>query len=651
MRSRPIIRGLVVLAMALTGAVAVEAPAVALAPPDISLTNIRTHLQQFQTIANNNGGNRRSNTAGYTASVNYVFNALQAAGYSVVKQNCTSGCTSGAGPNVVADWPGGDTNQVLMLGAHLDGVSAGPGINDNASGSSMLLELALTLASQNPTMLKHVRFAWWTDEEQGLNGSEFYVNSLSSTERAKITGYLNFDMIASTNGGYFINRISSSLGQTIKAYYDANFPGLAPEENVEGAGRSDDASFNAAGIQTSGIAAGASANKTSAQVTKWGGTTGDYDPCYHASCDTFPSNISDTVLNRAADAAAYAVWTLAVGTPTGNDFSMSASPASGSTSAGGSVTSTIGTTVTSGSAQSVTLSASGLPSGATASFSPATVTSGSSSTMTIATSASTPAGTYTVTVTGTGSSATRTTTFSLTVAGPPGCSATNPTDVTIVDQGTVESTIAITGCTGNAGSASTVEVHIVHTYVGDLVVSLIAPDGSAYTLRNRTGGSADNIDQTFTVNLSSEVANGTWRLRVQDAGPADVGYINSWTLNLGGSTPPPCSGTNGTDVTISDNATVNSPITIAGCSGNASSTSTVAVQIVHTYIGDLVVSLIAPDGSAYVLHNRSGGSADNINQTYTVNLSTEVKNGTWTLRVQDAAANDVGYINSWTLTL
>ncbi len=651
MRSRPIIRGLVVLAMALTGAVAVEAPAAALAPPDISLTNIRTHLQQFQTIASSNGGNRRSNTAGYTASVNYVFNALQAAGYSVVKQNCTSGCTSGAGPNVVADWPGGNANQVLMLGAHLDGVAAGPCINDNDSGSSMLLELALTLAAQNPTMLKHVRFAWWTDEEQGLNGSEFYVNSLPSTERAKITGYLNFDMIASTNGGYFINRITSSLGQTIKAYYDANFPGLAPEENVEGAGRSDDASFNSAGIQTSGIAAGASANKTSAQVTKWGGTTGDYDPCYHASCDTFPSNISDTVLNRAADAAAYTLWTLAVGTPTGNDFSMSASPASGSTSAGGSVTSTIGTTVTSGSAQSVALSASGLPSGATASFSPSTVTSGSSSTMTIATSASTPAGTYAVTVTGTGSSATRTTTFSLTVAGPPGCSATNPTDVTIVDQGTVESTIAITGCSGNAGAASTVEVHIVHTYVGDLVVSLIAPDGSAYTLRNRTGGSADNIDQTFTVNLSSEVANGTWRLRVQDAGPSDVGYINSWTLNLGGSTPPPCSGTNGTDVTIADNATVNSPITIAGCSGNGSSTSTVAVQIVHTYIGDLVVSLIAPDGSAYVLHNRTGGSADNINQTYTVNLSTEVKNGTWNLRVQDAATGDVGYINSWTLTL
>jgi subtilisin-like proprotein convertase family protein len=75
-------------------------------------------------------------------------------------------------------------------------------------------------------------------------------------------------------------------------------------------------------------------------------------------------------------------------------------------------------------------------------------------------------------------------------------------------------------------------VHIVHTYSGDLVVSLVAPDGSVYTLRNRTGGSADNIDQTFTVNLSSEVRNGTWNLRVQDAAAQDTGLINTWTLTL-----------------------------------------------------------------------------------------------------------------------
>jgi subtilisin-like proprotein convertase family protein len=104
--------------------------------------------------------------------------------------------------------------------------------------------------------------------------------------------------------------------------------------------------------------------------------------------------------------------------------------------------------------------------------------------------------------------------------------------VTISSNTTVYSDIAISGCSGNASSTSTVEVHIVHTYRGDLVVSLIAPDGTARTLLNRSGGSADNVDQTFTVDLSSEARNGTWRLRVQDAAAGDVGYIDSWTLNL-----------------------------------------------------------------------------------------------------------------------
>ncbi|HCT75134.1 MAG TPA: hypothetical protein DGT23_00770 [Micromonosporaceae bacterium] len=502
----------------------------AAAIPDISLTNVKAHLAQFQTIANNNGGNRRSNTTGYTASVNYVYNKLVAAGYNVVKQACTSGCTSGSGPNIIADWPGGDPNQVIMLGAHLDSVSAGPGINDNASGSGTILEIALTFAAQNPTLTKHVRFGWWTDEEQGLNGSEFYVAQLPSAERTKIKGYFNFDMVASTNAGYFINRITSSLGQTLKAYYDSI--GVQTEENTEGAGRSDDTSFNAGGMQTSGVAAGASRVKTAAQVTKWGGTQSAFDPCYHRACDTNPSNISDTVLNRSGDAAAYALWTLAVGTPAGNDFSMGASPASGSVNPGSSISTTVNTTITNGNAQTVNLSASGLPSGATASFNPSSINSGQSSTLTISTGASTASGTYSVTITGTGTSATRTTTFSLTVNSAPGCSGTNPTDVTIPDLATVESSITISGCNRNASATSTVAVNIVHTYKGDLIVHAVAPDGSTYLLHNRTGGSADNIIQTYTVNLSSEAANGTWKLRVRDAASIDTGYINTWTLTL-----------------------------------------------------------------------------------------------------------------------
>jgi aminopeptidase S len=90
----------------------------------------------------------------------------------------------------------------------------------------------------------------------------------------------------------------------------------------------------------------------------------------------------------------------------------------------------------------------------------------------------------------------------------------------------------IAGCTGNASATSTVEAHIVHTWVGDLTVSLVAPDGTVYPLRSPSGGSADNIDANFTANLSSEVRNGTWNLRVQDGATADAGFINTWTLNL-----------------------------------------------------------------------------------------------------------------------
>ncbi|PYC73502.1 peptidase S8/S53 subtilisin kexin sedolisin [Micromonospora arborensis] len=224
------------------------------------------------------------------------------------------------------------------------------------------------------------------------------------------------------------------------------------------------------------------------------------------------------------------------GTPPANDFSVSVSPTSGSTAPGGSVTATVGTATTAGSAQSVSLSASGLPAGATASFSPSTVTSGGSSTLTIATSASTPAGSYPITITGSGAAGTRTATYTLTVTGSGGggCSGSNGTDVSIPDAGAaVTSSITIAGCNRNASSSSTIAVNIVHTYRGDLVIDLLAPDGSAYRLKNSSSlDSADNVNTTYTANLSSEAANGTWRLQVRDVYGADTGYINTWTLTV-----------------------------------------------------------------------------------------------------------------------
>ena len=107
---------------------------------------------------------------------------------------------------------------------------------------------------------------------------------------------------------------------------------------------------------------------------------------------------------------------------------------------------------------------------------------------------------------------------------------------------------------------------------------------------------------------------------------------------------------NGTDVAIGDNTTVNSPITVSGRTGNAPSNASVTVAIVHTYQGDLKVDLVAPDGSLYNIHNRTGAGTDNLNKTVTFNLSTEVLNGTWRLQVNDNAAGDIGRIDSWSIT-
>ena len=125
-------------------------------------------------------------------------------------------------------------------------------------------------------------------------------------------------------------------------------------------------------------------------------------------------------------------------------------------------------------------------------------------------------------------------------------------------------------------------------------------------------------------------------------------------VGAGSGTPASCVATNGTDVSIPDaGAAVNSSVTISGCGhAAASASSTVYVNIVHTYRGDLVVKLIAPDGSSYTLKSSSGSdSADNVNTTYTVNVSSEATNGTWSLNVQDVYSADTGYINTWTLTV
>ncbi|MEV0375906.1 M28 family peptidase [Streptomyces sp. NPDC050636] len=492
--------------------------------PDIDVAKVQAHLTELNAIATRNGGTRKSSGQGYRESVAYAKNKLQAAGYTVTEQPCTSGCSTGAGPNLIAEWPQGDTGTVYMFGSHLDSVGAGPGINDNGSGSAALLETALTLAEQNPAMAARVRFGWWTDEEQGLNGSDFYVSSLSATERSKIKAYYNFDMIASTNGGYFINHVNSAAAQPMKAYWDSL--NLQPEENTEGAGRSDDYSFEQEGIATSGYAMGAGARKTSAQAAKWGGTANRaYDSCYHQSCDT-TSNINSTGLNRSVDGIAYTLWKLAVANSTpANDFSLAVAPTTGSVDPGGTATSTVSTATTKGSAQTVKLSASGTPAGVTVSFSPASVTSGGSSTMTVATAPSTTPGAYPLTLTGTGSVA-HSTTFTLTVKGTGSCTGQQ----LLTNGGFENGTAPWTGDTGTIGAHSGRSAH----------------SGSRFAWLGGYGSSAtDSLSQSVTLPSGCAKATLTYWLHI-DTDETDRVAYDTFRVKVGNTTLTTLSNTDAT---------------------------------------------------------------------------------------------------------
>ena len=326
---------------------------------------------------------------------------------------------------------------------------------------------------------------------------------------------------------------------------------------------------------------------------------------------------------------------------------------------------------------------------------------------------------------------------------------------------------------GTATSVS-VAVDVTHTYIGDLKIDLVAPDGTTKTVHSRSGGGTDDIDQTYTPDFEGESIAGTWTLRINDNyAAADNGVLNSWTLTINhgsGTTTNPVTSISGSGdtyyVTVSstqdgtynldlvssghgiadessnplanttptgadETYTVSTTITdttaptvssieryspssattdsqtlvykvtfsedVAGVgtadfalspgstggtstssgqftqtsspslaitqantisdtitvsdSGTATSVS-VAVDVTHTYIGDLKIDLVAPDGTTKTVHSRSGGGTDDIDQTYTPDFEGESIAGTWTLRINDNyAAADNGVLNSWTLTI
>ncbi|MEO8354592.1 MAG: M28 family metallopeptidase [Chloroflexota bacterium] len=225
--------------------------------------------------------------------------------------------------NVLAESKDGDPDNVVMVGAHLDSVNAGPGIQDNGTGSAAILEVAQQMAKVKPR--NKVRFALWGAEESGLVGSTYYVNNLSASDRSKIALYLNFDMIGSPNHVFFIYdgddsdvvgagpgpAGSAAIEKTFEAFY--NMRGL-PFKGTDFSGRSDYGPFIAVGIPSGGLFTGAEGIKTAAEVALWGGTAGQqYDPCYHLACDTY-ANINLFAFDVNSDAVAFSTLQYAMST-------------------------------------------------------------------------------------------------------------------------------------------------------------------------------------------------------------------------------------------------------------------------------------------------------------------------------------------------
>jgi Zn-dependent M28 family amino/carboxypeptidase len=235
--------------------------------------------------------------------------------------------------NVIAETPTGDPNRVIVIGAHLDSVPRGPGINDNGSGSATILEVAEVFAQQGRVPRSKLRFMWYAAEEFGLIGSTYYVNNLSQVERDKIELMLNFDMIGSPNfmrGIYDGDNSAFPPGPNVQV----GPPGSGEIERVftdyftsQGlhsqptpfSGRSDYGPFiTIAGIPAGGLFTGAEGTKTAQEAAIYGGIAGaQYDPCYHLACDTFAGTGSGagstapglalTALDQMSDAVAHAV--------------------------------------------------------------------------------------------------------------------------------------------------------------------------------------------------------------------------------------------------------------------------------------------------------------------------------------------------------
>ncbi|MFF0745479.1 M20/M25/M40 family metallo-hydrolase [Streptomyces sp. NPDC004111] len=284
-------------------------------------------LDALQKAADDNGGNRASGRPGFDASLKLVRERLEKAGLTTRVEEFTVPGSGRRTANLLAELPGTAPDKVLMAGAHLDSVDAGPGINDNGSGVAVLVAAAEAMSRADSRPARTVRFAFWGAEEQGLAGSLAHVSKLAPAEASRLVGYVNFDMTATKGGHYgILDARKESLGrlpeQVRPVFDELRFPagsdriqkvlesayraqGATPEPDLTTAASTDSYPFQ---LKLPGVPVGGIVMLNEQPVTKDGVLL--FAPCYHQACDG-RDNIDEGVLEKNLRAAHRALTELA----------------------------------------------------------------------------------------------------------------------------------------------------------------------------------------------------------------------------------------------------------------------------------------------------------------------------------------------------
>ncbi|MFC3552053.1 M20/M25/M40 family metallo-hydrolase [Lysobacter cavernae] len=566
------------------------------------------------------------------SSAEWIRDSWQAlaAGRSDASTELFTACSNcSTQPSVILTVQGTElADEIVVLGAHLDSINSNgggsttqlaPGADDDASGIATLTEVIRVAMASGWRPRRTVKFMGYAAEEVGLRGSNAIAQSFRSGNR-NVVGVLQLDMTNYKSGAVEdMQLVSDYSNADLKTFLTQLFDtylaplGLSRGTYTCGYGCSDHASWTSAGYP-------------SAMMFE-AGDSGGYFPHIHTANDTL-ANMGESAEHSVKFAKLGLAFLGELAKTTGGTPGNTAPVANFSVTRNG-----LTANFTDASTDS-----DGTIASRSWNFGDGTA----ASTATHPSHTYAAAGTYTVVLTVTDNGgASHTASQAVTVTAAPG-------------DNVLSNGVPKTGIAGAAGSEQ-------------FWMLPIPTDGAISNLKFVTNGGSGDVDlyvkygapptttsydcksegssNAETCNMASAQA-GTYYVMLRGYSAfSGVSLTGSFTAGDGIRTY-----SNTADYTINDNATIDSPIIVSGRSGNVQTPASIAVAIVHTYSGDLKVDLVAPDGTLYNLHNRTGGSTDNINKTVTLNLSSEALNGTWKLRANDNAAQDTGRIDSWSIT-